>query len=162
MSDVGLGELIVRMVVSLGIVLAIVFGAYALLRHRPNFGSGGGSSRSPRSSSGSSKGTKTSGGKTSGGKPSSGKRGLKIVGRIGVSRTSSVIAVQFAERVFLVGASDHTSPAVLAELSLDDWETATEIPEEAIPLSTSSRSTSGSGPRPSILDSLREATTRRA
>jgi len=157
MSDVGLGELIVRMVVSLGIVLAIVFGAYALLRHRPHFGSSTGSGRSSSRST-----SRRSAGSTKGSKAGSGKRGLKIVGRIGVSRTSSVIAVQFAERVFLVGASDHTSPAVLAELSLDDWETATEIPEETIPLATSSRSTGGPGPRPSILDSLREATTRRA
>ena len=42
MADVSMGELLVRSVISLAVVLGIVFGAYAVLRRRMN---GGGSFR---------------------------------------------------------------------------------------------------------------------
>ena len=160
MTDVGLGELLVRMVVSLVVVLGLVLGAYAILRRRQGLPSGrelrGG--REKRSSlirvrSGSS--TAKSGNK----------RGLKIVGRVGLGRTSSVIAVQFADRVFMLGTSEQGPPSVLAELDLDSWNASMETPEDLQPILRS-----GGGPgapatpgdrRPTILDALREATTRR-
>lgn len=157
MTDVGLGELIVRMVVSLAIVLAIVLGAYAVLRRRQH--GGGGSMRAPlarRSATGANI-ARGGRGRRSAVRNGGGRRGLRIVGRVGVSRTSSIVAVQFAERVLLVGASEQTGPAVLAELSVEDWERATEVPEESVPLATGATTPV----RPGILDALREATIRR-
>ena len=156
MTDVGLGELIVRMVVSLAIVLAIVLAAYAVLRRRQQ--GGGGSMRAPLARRSTvAGGARVGRGRRTAVRNGGGRRGLRIVGRVGVSRTSSIVAVQFAERVLLVGASEQTGPAVLAELSVEDWERATEVPEESVPLATGSV-TPG---RPGILDALREATIRR-
>lgn len=42
MTDVSFADLVVRMVLSLGIVLAIVLGAYAVIRRRQGLGSRGG------------------------------------------------------------------------------------------------------------------------
>jgi flagellar biogenesis protein FliO len=153
MTDVGLGELIVRMVVSLAIVLAIVLVAYAFLRRRQHGGGSFGRAPMTRRATGTGAGRS----RRTTARNTGGRRGLRIVGRVGVSRTSSIVAVQFAERVLLVGASEQTGPAVLAELSVDDWERATEASQESVPLATGGTTTA----RPGILDALREATIRR-
>lgn len=162
MTDVGLGELLVRMVVSLAVVLGLVFGAYALIRRRQGLPSG----RQLRGLTGGVAGgsTKRSGLVRSKSSASGAKRGLRIVGRVATGRTSSIIAVQFADRVFMVGASETSSPNVLAELDLDSWTRSTEASEDLLPVARG-----GAGPidpgttdrRPSFVDALREVTTRR-
>lgn len=165
MNDVGVGELLLRMVISLAVVLAVVFAAYVLIRRRQGAAS---APRRPRRVPGS--GLVRTGGRAASGGASSGRRsGLRVLGRVGVGRTSSVVAVQFAERVFMIGASEQGAPAVLAELDLEDWYRSTQQPDDLVP--TARRSTAsdavGDGSRPSsaarpgFIDALREATTRR-
>lgn len=121
------------------------------------------------------------------------RRGLRVLGRVGVGRTTQVVAVQFAERVFLLAASDQAAPAVLAELDLAAWLAATEATDDVVPSAATAAGSVSAGPvsaghvssgpvssgslgdgpivrepidplvsRPtSLLDSLREATTRR-
>jgi flagellar biogenesis protein FliO len=168
MTDVSFADLVLRMVVSLAVVLAIVLGAYALLRRKQGFGSifGG---RHSTVSNGAPRSTKLA--RTSSSKVTGSKRGLRVVGRIGIGRTTQVVAVQFAEKVFLLGASEHTAPSILAELDLDSWLDATEtddgsgtgavrrVPTDATP-GTGPRRGPASGPA-GLLDALREATLRR-
>lgn len=168
MTDVSFTDLVLRMVVSLAVVLAIVLGAYAVMRRRQGFPSsfpGGRSNRSnaaPRSTQVSRRtSTKTTGSK----------RGLRVVGRIGIGRTTQVVAVQFAEKVFLLGASEQSAPTILAELPLDAWIDATEsdddsgsgairrVPADGTP-GTAPRRGPSAGPA-GLLDALREATLRR-
>lgn len=147
MNEVGLGELFVRMIISLAIVLGIVLGAYAIIKRRRGAGSGSGAGRSmvPRPSKARSGGN--------------GRSGLRVLGRTGVARQSSVVAIQFADRVLLIGGNDQAAPTLLAEIALDDWERATQAPPAD---AVFGGSTSGTGAAPSgLLDSLRQATTRR-
>jgi flagellar biogenesis protein FliO len=160
MTEVGFGELVVRMVVSLAIVLGLMFGGYVIMRRRQGLGGSsaprasrsrntGSSRRSASSSSSSNKGANGS------------RRGLRVLGRLGVGRTSQVIAVQFAEKVFLVGACDATAPQVLAEMDLAAWMLHVEADDEATVVREAI--VPGAPGRPvSLLDSLREATARRA
>jgi flagellar biogenesis protein FliO len=160
MTEVGFGELVVRMVVSLAIVLGLMFGGYVIMRRRQGLGgsaaprasrsrNAGSSRRSASSNSSSNKGTNGS------------RRGLRVLGRLGVGRTSQVIAVQFAEKVFLVGACDATAPQVLAEMDLAAWMLHVEADDEATVVREAI--VPGAPARPvSLLDSLREATARRA
>lgn len=151
MTEVGFGELVVRMVVSLAIVLGLMFGGYVLMRRRQGYRPSG--PRTPRRSA------STTGGS---GKVANGnRRGLRIVGRLGVGRTSQVIAVQFAEKVFLVGACDATAPQVLAEMDLAAWLLHVEADDEATVVREAIVPGAPTRP-PSLLDSLREATARRA
>lgn len=127
MTDVSFADLVVRMVLSLGIVLAIVLGAYAVIRRRQGLGSRGGGgflrsslmprgarsqstkkSRSIRSASIRSASILGGGGRSS--KMPGARRGLRVVGRVGIGRTTQVVAVQFAEKVFLLGASEQSAP----------------------------------------------------
>jgi len=160
MTEVGFGELVVRMVVSLAIVLGLMFGGYVIMRRRQGLGGPSSPKASRRPSMGSSRRSASSG--SSSGKGTNGsRRGLRVLGRLGVGRTSQVIAVQFAEKVFLVGACDATTPQVLAEMDLAAWmlhieadDEATVVREAIVP---------GAPVRSaSLLDSLREATARRA
>ncbi len=178
MTDVGIGDLLVRMLVSLGVVLAVVFGAYIVLRRRQGFTAS--APAKPRRRSSRPAGMVTLAGITglagrSGGssKLVGNRRGLRVLGRVGVGRTSQVVALQFAEKVYLVGASDTSAPNVLAELDLASWIEATEVSDT----DTSSLSgkdaavvrepldplavVPGVASRPGLLDSLREATARR-
>ena len=151
MNGVGFGELIVRMVISLVVVLGLLLGAYWFMKRRQ---SGSYPPRQARRMRSSSPATRNG---------AKGK-GLKIVGRVGVSRTSTVVALQFAERIILLGTSEQGSPAVLAELDLDAWNAANERDDELVPIT---RVSVGSPPaagrsRPSLLEALREVTARRA
>ena len=179
MTDVSFVDLVVRMIVSLGVVLGLMFGAYWFMRRRQGFGSmgpsprrapAGGTSRSMRSTTSGMSGIGGFGARGAGGasRNAGNRRGLRVLGRVGVGRTTQVVAVQFAEKVYLLAASDQAAPAVLAELDLAAWLAATEaddtaagapIVREAIdPTALQTQQT----PRPSgLLESLREATTRR-
>ena len=144
MTEVGLGELFVRMLISLAVVLGIVLGAYMVIKRRRGGGSGPVAGRSliPRT-----------------GRPRTGGRnGLRVLGRTGVARTSSVVAIQFADRVLLIGGNDQAAPTLLAEIDLEGWEAATQAPIDPITGGTPP----GAGTSPSgLLDALRQATTRR-
>lgn len=182
MTEVSFFDLIVRMVVSLGVVLGLMFGAYWFLRRRQGFGPATGL-RVPRRSAGSRSLLGLLGGSAGGstggagaprgaarggaGRVAGNRRGLRVVGRVGVGRTTQLVAVQFADRVYLLGASDTSAPTVLADLDLAAWTVATESPDEDLmPLIRDSGDVrspmGGSTPRPtSLIESLREATTRR-
>lgn len=158
MNGVGFGELIARMVISLIVVLGLLLGAYAFIKRRQ------GVSYSPRQAKGSRGRVVRLGGSSSSSRQSGKTRGLKIVGRVGVSRTSTVVALQFAERVILLGTSEQGPPAVLAELDLDAWTAGNEVTDELVPMTRvplGSAATAGRG-KPSLLEALREVTSRRA
>ena len=141
-NDVGMGELFGRMIVSLAVVLGIVLGAYWIIKRRRSGGSGSGTGRSivPR----------TGAGRTAG------RNGLRVLGRTGVARGSTVVAIQFADRVLLIGGNDQAAPTMLAEIDLEGWERATQSPDDPMAGSPAS------GAAPSgLLDALRQATTRR-
>lgn len=160
MTEVGFGELVVRMVVSLAIVLGLMFGGYVIMRRRQGLGGPSSPKATRRPSMGSSRRSASSG--SSSGKGTNGsRRGLRVLGRLGVGRTSQVIAVQFAEKVFLVGACDATAPQVLAEMDLAAWMLHVEADDEATVVR---EAIVPGGPvrSASLLDSLREATARRA
>jgi flagellar biogenesis protein FliO len=167
MTDVSFVDLVVRMVVSLGVVLGLMFGAYWLLRRRQGFSSIGapkvrapvsGGARSLRTGSSTAGGIGRSGGQRSAGN----RRGLRVLGRVGVGRTTQVVAVQFAEKVYLLAASDQAAPAVLAELDMAAWLAATESDDDTVGSPIVREAIDPTAPRPSgLLESLREATTRR-
>ncbi len=52
--------------------------------------------------------------------------GLRVLGRTGVARGSTVVAIQFADRVLLIGGNDQAAPTMLAEIDLEAWELATQ------------------------------------
>jgi hypothetical protein len=146
-NEVGLGELVVRMIISLAVVLGIVLGTYAIIKWRRGAQSGSGAKRSmiPRPSKARSGGN--------------GRSGLRVLGRTGVARQSTVVAIQFADRVLLIGGNDQAAPTVLAEIDLEDWERATQAPPADAVFGGSA---TGAGAAPSgLLDALRQATTRR-
>ena len=144
MNEVGLGELFVRMVISLAVVLGIVLGAYAIIKRRRGVGAVSGAGRSIVARTGRVR--------------SGGRNGLRVLGRTGVARTSSVVAIQFADRVLLIGGNDQAAPTLLAEIDLEGWERATQAPAD--PLAGGPSPTAGSAPS-GLLDALRQATTRR-
>ncbi len=161
MNDVGLGELLLRMLISLAVVLAVVLAAYVIIRRRQG---GGASPRRTGRRGAAGLFARPRAGATG---PAARRAGLRVVGRVGVGRTSSVVAVQFADRVFMIGASEQGAPTVLAELELGEWQRATQQPDELTPVSRRSAGPGESdGPRtgearPGFLDALREATARR-
>jgi len=191
MADVSMGELLVRSVISLAVVLGIVFGAYAVLRRRMN---GGGSFRPGTRLTSAMRALTTPGRFTTPAASASAparatrqnRNGLRVLGRATVGRSAQVTAVQFGDRVLLVAANDQGTPALLAEVDGREWEHLTAPTRElAIPTTTLGdleAATTGmptgvpvstaepvsavhqrldAAPR-NLLDALREATTRRA
>lgn len=143
MSDVG--GLAIRMIVSLGLVLALVAVAYQFARRRQN----GGGLGLPTSQRRRNRNRATA------------NRPLEVEARAGLSRGSSAVAVRFADRIVLVGVTEGAPSSVLAEIDVDEWDRAQESDdedaEERMPLDPNSVVT----PRPSFLDALRDATSRR-
>jgi flagellar biogenesis protein FliO len=177
MNDVGFGDLVLRMLLSLVIVLAVVLGAYAFLRRRQGLG---GSVRRTSLVPINGSGSRTAAIRTAifgsrGARPNGTRRGLRVVGRVGIGRTTQVVAVQFAEKVYLLGASEQSAPTILAELEMAAWQAATEPPDDGGPTATSvgrdrgsARLSGGDSPagdapaqRPGLLQALRDATVRR-
>ncbi len=179
MNEVRIGDLVIRMLVSLAVVLGLILVAYIIVKRRRGGSSTGSSNRmaSIMRAFGGGRTTRSSGTPRRASRPGASKRGLQTLGRIGLSRTSNVLAVQFAERVYLLGTSESDSPTVLADVSMDAWLESLESPEDragfalaanglgssvggnvvssviGIPLETEGR--------PKLLDALREVTTRR-
>lgn len=144
MTEVGLGELFVRMLISLAVVLGIVLVAYAIIKRRRGVGAALGAPRSLIARSGRAR--------------TGGRNGLRVLGRTGVARTSSVVAIQFADRVLLIGGNDQAAPTLLAEIDLEGWEAATQAPVD--PIIGGRAGSAGTAPS-GLLDALRQATTRR-
>jgi hypothetical protein len=172
MTDASFGSLVVRMLISLAIVFAFIGGGYVLMRRRQN--GGGSAPRSPRSpmrvntrshnSIGSTRSRRTS--RTNAVAKGAGqRRALRVVGRITIGRSTQMVAVQFAEHVYLVAASEHGAPTVVTQVPLDEWFEATDEVESVIPIAPELVAIDGgaehTAPR-SFVDALREATVRRA
>jgi flagellar biogenesis protein FliO len=180
MTDVSFVDLVVRMIVSLGVVLGLMFGAYWFIRRRQGFAPSsapgprrapaGGGSRSMRAATSAlggigGFGSRSGAGRSGASRSAGNRRGLRVLGRVGVGRTTQVVAVQFAEKVYLLAASDQAAPAVLAELDMAAWLAATEADDDAsvgVGAPIVREAIDPMAPRPSgLLESLREATTRR-
>ncbi|MEI6401018.1 MAG: hypothetical protein WCP59_02420 [Actinomycetota bacterium] len=175
MTDASFGSLVVRMLISLAIVFAFIGGGYVLMRRRQN---GGGSvprsSRAPRSpmriaarshnSTGSARSRRTPRANAVA-KGGGQRRALRVVGRITIGRSTQMVAVQFAEHVYLVAASEQGAPSVITQVPLDEWLEATDDVESVFPIAPELVAIDGgaehTAPR-SFVDALREATVRRA
>jgi flagellar biogenesis protein FliO len=143
-TEVGLGELFVRMIISLGVVLGIVLGAYMVIKRRRGVGTGSGAGRALIARPGRAR--------------TGGRNGLRVLGRTGVARASSVVAIQFADRVLLIGGNDQTAPTLLAEIDLEGWDAAINTPAD--PMAGGPAPSAGTSPS-GLLDALRQATSRR-
>jgi flagellar biogenesis protein FliO len=158
MNDVNFGDLVGRMAISLLVVLGLMLVVYRVIKHRQR-SSFGPSPKSPRS------GLLQRGvglRRMGSSRAANAKRGLKVVGRVGLSRTTSVIAVQFAEKVYMLGTSEQGPPAVLAEIEAEAWATSTEAGEELVPIIRSATAFRDQpAARPGLIDALRQATARR-
>jgi flagellar biogenesis protein FliO len=173
MLAAGIVELFVRMVVSLGFVLSIVAVAYLVMRRRAGL-----TGRvSSRLAGGRGAATRPSRGALAG-QPRqraaarrSSRQHVEVIGRVGLTRTSSAVVVKFADRVLLVGAAEQGQPTVLAELDVATWELYDQDAEWTVPLERGSQpaldietgaDAAPGVPRPGFIDALREATVRRA
>ncbi|MEM1331872.1 MAG: flagellar biosynthetic protein FliO [Actinomycetota bacterium] len=146
MDDVG--ALMLRMVVSLTVVLGFVAGAYAVARRRQR---GGGMAammrRRQRAASA----------------PT-----LDIEARAGLARGSAAVAVRFADRIVLVGVTDGAPATVLAEVPAEQWDRVPDAADAegddtqiASPVRTPFDPNGVVGERPSFIEALRDATSRR-
>jgi hypothetical protein len=93
------------------------------------------------------------------------RRALRVVGRITIGRSTQMVAVQFAEQVYLVAASEHGAPSVITQVPLDEWLEATDEVESVIPIAPELVAIDGGAEYPAprgFVDALREATVRRA
>lgn len=153
----GVVDLFVRMVVSLAFVLAIVAVAYVAMRRRAGLAgrveSRFAGSRRPRTAA-------AAAAPKRGGSRRGARQHVEVIGRVGLTRSSSAVVVKFADRVLLVGASEQAQPTVLAEVDAATWELFDRDAEWAVPLEVSGDDTAPA--RPGFVEALREATIRRA
>lgn len=139
-ADTGVVDLLVRTVVSLGVVLALVAVAYVFAKRRAAPAARGGSRRSLRRTA-----------------PS----GVEVVGRVGLSRSAAAVALRFGDRIVLVATSEQGTTSTLAEMSAAEWDemhTVREPMRDVLgrPIETDPAS------RPNFLEALRQATARHA
>ncbi len=156
------GELVVRMVVSLSIVLGLVTVAYGVARRRQRRSGRTAFRRRARAQA-----------------PT-----LDVEARAGLAHGASAVAVRFADRIVLIGVSDGAASTVLAEIPASEWDRVPEPPPdsndagEAADDEETSTSPLSLGPgqapirtpfdpngvvseRPSFLEALRDVTSRR-
>lgn len=143
------GELLVRLVVSLGIVLVFIGVAYTVAKRRqsgPSSRGGFVSSVTPR--------------RRARALPQG---GLHVEARTGLARGSAAVAVRFADRIVLIGVSDGAPSTVLADVSAGEWDLELEPPEEntVTPLRTPLDPNGVVAERPNFVEALRTATSRR-
>lgn len=155
MNDTSFAALLLRTVVALGVVLAIIAVAYLVMR-----------SRGPAAGRGPASGTV---GRRRTGRRRTTPAPIEVVGRAGLTRTSSVVALRFGDRVVLVSATEQGPATVLAEMPAERWDelTVEREPIAAVELDPTASVAHGiadlpSTSRPRFLDALREATTRHA
>ena len=130
--DVSAAALLLRLVVSLGIVLALMMGAAAVLRKRALPGIGGGGRRRPVP--------------------------IEVVGRQGLGRSASVAIVRAGGRALVLGITDN-AVIVLADADLDVLDQ--EAPEGHGTALHGGAQRPGQTWM-ALLDSLRERTVRKA
>lgn len=143
MGDTGLVALIVRTIVSLGVVLAIVAVAYFVAKRRA--GTTTARPHAPRF----------------GARRRSAPAGVEVVGRVGLSRGSAAVAVRFGDRIVLVSASEQGPTSTLSEMSAAEWDELYTVRE---PIEHLADRTTGElvTERPNFLEALRQATVRHA
>lgn len=160
MNDVSLVALLTRTMISLAVVLAVIAVAYRIARRRAGGGHG---TRASRTSSSSSKSGGLFGGRRKGQSAP-----IEVVGRVGLTRGTSAVAIRFGERVVLVAAADQAQSTVLAEMTGEEWDEITAVPEVSTPVPNAQvRSPTGGSAlaettRPSFVEALRQATSRHA
>ena len=132
MADVG--ELLLRMVISLVIVLALVAVAYSIARRRQS----GVAFASPLRRKA---------------RPATVAR-LEVEARTGLARGSAAVAVRFGDRIVLVGVNDGAPSSVLAELPAADWDAHTSSPDALDSDDPSSSDPSSSSSSSSLNDLL--------
>lgn len=145
MADAGLAEVVLRVVVSLGLVLALIGVAFAIAKRK----TGRGITPSRRSR----RGTPPA---------------IEVIGRAGLARGASAVALRFGDRVVMVGVTEQAPTTVLAEITTEDWDELQRIDDEPVvdttplPFGKDGVSNGPVGPRPTFLEALRHATSRRA
>ncbi|HEY4410249.1 MAG TPA: flagellar biosynthetic protein FliO [Acidimicrobiia bacterium] len=135
--DTSLVVLLVRVVVSLGVVLAVMAGAAAVLRRSGLAGTAGAGRRGP-------------------GRP----RPVQIVSRHGLSRGASITVVRLGERGLVLGVTDH-QVTLLTEIDPAELE----APPDESPMTAgppAPRIGAGSIPWKVTLEQLRDRTVRRS
>jgi flagellar biogenesis protein FliO len=179
MIAASLVELFVRMLVSLGFTLALIAVCYVGVKRYTSKGSTVGSSRKGRPHS-----TLVKPGRSS----NSQQAGMTLLARTNLSRSTSLVAVQFGQNVFLVAGSETAPATVLAQAPLATWALAQETvsspasgrsgvqrvsilsrarldaaaEESSVESSSQDRTPELSSARRSWLDVAREATVRQA
>jgi flagellar protein FliO/FliZ len=131
--ETSLGALLVRVVVSLGVVLAIMAGAAAVLRR-----SGVAGGRTPRRRA----------------------ARVEVVARQALGRSSSVTVVRLGERAVVLGVTE-SSVNLLGEVDPGELE-APEGPEAPGTASPGSGFTSAASAWKAVLENLRDRTVRRS
>jgi flagellar protein FliO/FliZ len=136
-EDVSVVSLLVRVVVSLGVVLAIMAGAAALLRR-------GGIGGAPRTGLGRARARAT----------------MEVLGRVSLGRNTSVTVVRVGSRALVLGVADQkvtllteTDPAELAPPPVEDPETPRTAAPGGFPPASSAWK--------AVVEQLRERTVRR-
>jgi flagellar biogenesis protein FliO len=136
--DTSLLALLVRVVVSLGVVLAVMAGAAAVLRRSGVVGTSG-----------------------------MGKRGglrrravpIEVIARHGLSRSSSVAVLRVGERALVIGVTEH-QVSLLTEIDPAELEAPPESPDVAA--GPGPGIGAGALPWKVVLEQLRERTVRRS
>lgn len=163
MGDTGIGALLVRTLLSLAVVLAIVGIGYVIAKRR----AGRSATTRPRLSLGSARRARRT------------VSPLEVVGRVGLSRSSALVAVRFGDRVVLVTAGDGTPASVVTEMSAEQWDELQTVREAIDPAALAAMSGSASATRsassaephlvsmsevskPGFVEALRQATARYA
>jgi hypothetical protein len=136
------GDLIVRTIVSLAIVLSVIGVAFVIARRRAT-----GAIGRPTQPAGARRGARRR----------SSPPAIDVVGRVGLTRATAAVAVRFGDRVVLVAANDQAPSSVLAEMSAEHWDELQTVRE---PIADTTRPPgSPTAPR-NLLEALRDATAR--
>ena len=158
-------ELVIRSIVSLGIVLVLIGVAYLVAKRRAGVsrptsrvggrarGWTGGIARGPSAGSGRSRQHVKR-------EPAV----LETLGRVGLSRGSVAMAVRFGDQVVLLGLADGSPITVLQEMSAERWDELSAVEHvvtTSMPTDVFGNETAPDR-RTGFVDALREATVRRA
>ncbi len=144
MGTSGVLPLIMRTTVSLAIVLAVIGAAYAVVRRRA-----------------------AAGGPVFGSRRRAAAPAIEVVGRAGLARGATAVALRFGDRVVMVGVCENASTAVLADIDAALWDELHPVEDTLVPTTAFGRGpmaspTQPGAARPRFVDALRDATTRRA
>lgn len=139
-ADTGVVDLLVRTIVSLGIVLALVAVAYVIAKRRAGPAGRTGTRRAARRAT---------------------PAGVEVVGRVGLSRSAAAVALRFGDRIVLVATSEQGTTSTLAEMTASDWDELRTV-REPLPDVVGQPVGASAAPRPNFLEALRQATARHA